>query len=73
MDGYRFMIERNRLMYKLEDDLAAIRHLPEIERRAKTNRLQAEFDRQLAALYGTVAEEFPGERRKKARAIADPR
>jgi len=35
MDGYRFMIERNRLMYKLEDELAKIRHLPEIERRAK--------------------------------------
>lgn len=73
MDGYRFMIERNRLMYKLEDDLAAIRHLPEIERRAKTNKLQAEFDRELATLYHGVAEEFPGERRKKARPIADPR
>ena len=73
MDGYRYMIERNRLMYKLEDDLAAIRHLPEIERRTRTNRLQAQFDRELAALYGTMAEEFPGERRKKARPIADPR
>jgi hypothetical protein len=73
MDGYRFMIERNRLMYKLEDDLAKIRHLPEIERRAKTNKLQAEFDRELAALYSQVADEYPGERRKKARPIADPR
>jgi hypothetical protein len=73
MNGYRFMIERNRLMYKLEDDLAKIRHLPEIERRAKTTKLQAEFDRQLAALYGQMAEEYPGERRVKARAISDPR
>ena len=73
MNGYRYMIERNRLMLKLEDDLAKIRHLPEIERRAKTNKLQAEFDRQLAALYGQVAEEYPGERRIKARAISDPR
>lgn len=73
MNGYRFMIERNRLMYKLEDDLAQIRNLPEIERRAKANKLQSEFDRALAALYREVAEEFPGERRHKARPIADPR
>jgi hypothetical protein len=73
MDGYRFMIERNRLMYKLEDELAKIRHLPDVERRTKTNKLQAEFDRQLAALYAEVAEEYPGERRIKARAISDPR
>lgn len=73
MDGYRFMIERNRLMYKLEDELAKIRHLPDVERRAKTNKLQAEFDRQLAALYREVAEEYPGERRIKARPISDPR
>jgi len=73
MNGYRFMIERNRLMYKLEDDLARIRHLPEIERRAKTNKLQSEFDRELAALYRQVAEEYPGERRHKARPISDPR
>ncbi|HKD66488.1 MAG TPA: hypothetical protein VKB84_06575 [Candidatus Binataceae bacterium] len=73
MDGYRFMIERNRLMYKLEDELAKIRHLPDIERRAKTTKLQSEFDRQLAALYAEVAQEYPGERRIKARAISDPR
>lgn len=73
MDGYRFMIERNRLMYKLEDDLAKIRNLPEVERRSKTTKLQAEFDRQLAALYAQVADEYPGERRIKARAISDPR
>ncbi len=73
MDGYRFLIERNRLMYKLEDDLAKIRDLSEVERRAKTAKLQAEFDRQLAALYGQVAEEYPGERRAKARPISDPR
>jgi hypothetical protein len=73
MDGYRFMIERNRLMYKLEDELAKIRHLPDIERRAKTNKLQVQFDHELAALYATMADEYPGERRKKARPIADPR
>ncbi len=73
MDGYRFMIERNRLMYKLEDELAKIRNLPDVERRAKTNKLQAEFDRQLAALYAQVGDEYPGERRIKARPISDPR
>ncbi len=73
MDGYRFMIERNRLMYKFEDEKAKLRHLPEVERRVKEGKLQAEFDRQLASLYEQVADEFPGERKKKARPIADPR
>jgi hypothetical protein len=73
MNGYRYLIERNRLMHKFEDDLHEIRHLPEVERKIKKGKLQAEFDRQLAALYAQVAEEYPGERKKKARAIADPR
>jgi hypothetical protein len=73
VNGYHFMIERNRLLYKLEDQLREIRHLPEVERRSRTAKLQAAFDQELAALYGQVAEEFPGERRKQARPISDPR
>lgn len=72
MDGYRYMIERNRLMYRLEEALAEIRHLPEAERRAKAAKLQAEFDRELSALYSQVAAEYPGERKKRARPIEDP-
>lgn len=73
MDGYRFMIERNRLLHKLEAQLEEVRNLPELERRSKTSKLQAAFDRELAELYAQVLPEFPGERRKQARAISDPR
>ena len=73
MDGYRYLVERNRLMHRYEEDVAKLRNLPEAERKAKQNGLQAEFDRQLQTLYAQVAEEFPGERRKKARSIDDPR
>jgi len=72
MDGYRYMIERNRLMQRLEEDLAKLASLPDEQKRAEMNRLQAEFDRRLAELYAGVAAEFPGERRKKARPLSDP-
>jgi hypothetical protein len=72
MDGYRYLIERNRLLHRLEGALAEIRHLPEAEKRAKAARLEAEFDRELAELYGQVAAEYPGERKKRARPIEDP-
>ncbi len=73
MDGYRYLIERNRLMYKLEEEFAKLRYLPEVEQKVKKGKLQAEFDRRLAELYAQVADEFPGERKKKARPISDPR
>jgi hypothetical protein len=73
MNGYEYLLERNRLMFKLEDDLARLRDLPETERQAKTARLQGAFDVRLAELYAKVANEYPGERRKKARPLADPR
>lgn len=73
MNGYEYLLERNRLMFKLEDELARLRDLPEAERKAETARLQAGFDVKLAKLYAKVASEFPGERRKKARPLGDPR
>jgi hypothetical protein len=72
MDGYRYLIERNRLMQKLEDDLGALSSLPDEQRQGETRRLQAEFDRRLSEMYAEVADEFPGERRKKARPLTDP-
>jgi hypothetical protein len=60
-------------MYRLEDDLARLRDLPAAERLEKTARLQGAFDVRLAELYAKVANEYPGERRKKARPLADPR
>jgi hypothetical protein len=73
MDGYQYLIARNRLMIKLDDELARLAPLPEAERNAQTRRLQAKFDDALAELYGQVADEYPGERKKKARPIEDPR
>ena len=73
MNGYEYLLERNRLMYRLEDDLARLRDLPAAERLEKTGRLQGAFDVRLAELYAKVANEYPGERRKKARPLADPR
>ena len=67
MNGYEYLLERNRLMFKLEEDLAHLRDLPSAERQEKTARLQGAFDIRLAELYAKVANEFPGERRKKAR------
>jgi hypothetical protein len=73
MNGYQYLIERNRLMIKLDDELTRLAPLPEAERQKKTRVLQAKFDDALAELYGQVADEYPGERKKKARPIDDPR
>jgi len=63
MNGYQYLIERNRLMIKLDDELTQLAPLPEAERQAQTRRLQAKFDDALAELYAQVAKEYPGERR----------
>jgi hypothetical protein len=73
MNGYQYLIQRNRLMCVLEDELRKIENLPEDERLAATGRLQAQFDLKLRALYGQVADEYPGERKVKARPLTDPR
>ena len=73
MNSYQYLIERNRLMIKLDDELTRLVPLPEAERTAQTRRLQAKFDDALAQLYRQVADEYPGERKKKARPIEDPR
>jgi hypothetical protein len=73
MDGYRYLVERNRLMFEFEDQAAKLKHLPLSERQAKIAGMQVELDRKIAALYAQVADEFPGERIKKARPISDPR
>ncbi len=73
MNGYQYLIERNRLMQQLEHALSKITHFPAAEREAETKRLEAQFDVKLRALYAQVAGEFPGERKKKARPLSDPR
>lgn len=73
MNGYQYLIQRNRLMQRLEEALGKISHLAGAEREVETKKLEAQFDVKLRALYAQVADEFPGERKKKARPIGDPR
>ncbi|HUY27479.1 MAG TPA: hypothetical protein VMV27_08680 [Candidatus Binataceae bacterium] len=72
MDGYQYLIARNRLMQSLEEALGRLDHNPSAERDAERHRLEAQFDVQLRELYAQVAQEYPGERKKKARPLTDP-
>ncbi len=73
MNGYQYLVQRNRLMWQLEDELKKIEHLPQDERLAATQRLEAQFDIKLRELYAQVASEYPGERKIRARPLNDPR
>jgi hypothetical protein len=73
MNGYQYLVARNRLMCELEDELKKLERLPETQRRTEAVRLQAQFDVRLKELYGQVASEYPGERKVKARPLTDPR
>jgi hypothetical protein len=73
MNGYQYLVQRNRLMCELEDQLRKLEHLPRLERDAASEKLRAAFDVRLRALYAQVASEYPGERKVKARPINDPR
>jgi hypothetical protein len=72
MNGYQYLIARNRLMQDLEQELAALEPLPASERAEKRRSIEAQFDIRLRELYAQVAQEYPGERRKQARPLADP-
>ncbi len=73
MNGYQYLVQRNRLMWQLEDEVRKLGHLPEAEHAAAKKRLEVQFDLQLRELYAQVAGEYPGERKLTARPIADPR
>ncbi len=73
MNGYEYLIQRNRLMIRLERELAKFKDLPAPERERQTRDAQARFDAELAGLYAQVIDEFPGERRRRARPLTDPR
>jgi hypothetical protein len=72
MDGYQYLVRRNRLMCELEDELRKFEHLPNAERAEATKKLEARFDIRLRELYAQVANEYPGERKVKARPLTDP-
>ncbi|HVA77172.1 MAG TPA: hypothetical protein VNF27_04720 [Candidatus Binataceae bacterium] len=56
-------------MQSLEDAIARLGAESSPERDAEKRRLEAQFDIHLRELYAQVAEEFPGERKKKARPL----
>ncbi|GEM_PF-426335 len=72
MNGYQYLVERNRLLIRLEDEFKKIETLEPSERERRKAQLEAEFDLQIAKLYAQVADEYPGERRKKGRPLEDP-
>ncbi|MGH7779991.1 MAG: hypothetical protein ACREQR_09200 [Candidatus Binataceae bacterium] len=72
MDGYQYLIARNRLMQSLEDAIGRLGAQPSPARDAEKHLLEAQFDLKLRELYALVAEEYPGERKKKARPLTDP-
>ena len=61
MNGYQYLIQRNRLMCVLEDELRKIGTMPggRAGRRGEASRMQAQFDIGCAALR-QVAERVPG-------------
>jgi hypothetical protein len=73
MNGYQYLVARNRLMQQLETQLRQLADLVQPDREGKERLLRAEFDLRLRELYGKVADEYPGERKKKARPLSDPR
>jgi hypothetical protein len=73
MNGYQYLVQRNRLMCQLDDELRRLENLPPSDRDAETKRLESQFDVRLRQLYAEVASEYPGERKLKARPLIDPR
>ena len=73
MNGYQYLVARNRLMQQLETQLRQLADLAQPDREGKERLLRAEFDLRLRELYAKVADEYPGERKKKARLLSDPR
>ncbi len=72
MNGYQYLVRRNRLMCELEDAIRNLGPLADDQRIAAVKRLEAQFDIKLRQLYGEVASEYPGERKIKARPLTDP-
>ncbi|HVN90513.1 MAG TPA: hypothetical protein VMT61_11925 [Candidatus Binataceae bacterium] len=73
MNGYQYLVQRNRLMCELEDEIRKLGDMPDPDRAAAVKQVEARFDIRLRQLYAQVASEYPGERKIKARPITDPR
>jgi hypothetical protein len=72
MNGYQYLVRRNRLMCELEDQIRALPPMADDERQTAIKKLEAQFDIRLRQLYADVAKEYPGERKITARPLVDP-
>jgi hypothetical protein len=58
MNGYRYWVERHKLLLELANAKEQIAGLPEAERQERTMALEFDFRAKLDALYGKVRDEF---------------
>lgn len=58
MDGYRYWVERHKLLIALQEEKEALRGRPDGEAQARALELEAEFRGRLDALYGEARDEF---------------
>lgn len=63
MDGYRYWVERHKLLIELEQKKDALAERPEKEGLARAVELEKAFRERLDALYGQAREEFEPNRR----------
>jgi hypothetical protein len=58
MDGYRYWVERHKLLVELERQKASLAGMPAADRPAKTAAVEQAFRVKLDVLYGQVRDEF---------------
>ena len=58
MDGYRYWVERHKLLVELEQQKGHIAGLPEAERAAGTLEVERDFRVKLDGLYAQAREQF---------------
>ena len=60
MDGYRYWVERHKLLVELAEQKAVLAELDEAEANARAVVLETEFRGRLDALYGEARDQFEG-------------
>jgi len=58
MDGYRYWVERHKLLIALSDEKERVFARPDREREQAEAALEVEFRRKLDALYGDARDQF---------------
>jgi len=58
MDGYRYWVERHKLLVELAAAKEQLGGVPATERAARTLELERDFRRKLDALYGRARDSF---------------